>query len=59
MAVTRRIGIFTDYSFYRYEVPAGSTVFTVLPKFSRQSVTAGLTLWVPLISDKRSSSDSR
>ena len=29
VAVTRRIGIFTDYSFYRYDVPAGSTVFTV------------------------------
>jgi hypothetical protein len=58
VAVNRRIGLFTDYSFYRYEVPAGSTVFTSLQKFSRQSVTAGLTLWVPLISE-RSSSDSR
>jgi hypothetical protein len=58
MAVTRRIGMFTDYSLYRYDVPAGSTVFTVMPTYSRQSVTAGLTLWVPLISE-RSSRDSR
>jgi len=53
-AVTRRIGVFADYSFYRNEIPVGSTVFAVLPKFSRQSVSAGLTLWVPLISEKRS-----
>ena len=55
VAVTRRIGVFTDYSFYRYEVPAGATVFTSLSRFSRQSVTAGLSVWVPLISAKRSS----
>ena len=59
VAVTRRIGVFTDYSVYRYEVPSGATVFTSLPKFSRQSVTAGLSLWAPLIADKRSSRDSR
>jgi hypothetical protein len=53
-AVTRRIGVFTDYSFYRNEIPTGSTVFATLPKFSRQSVTAGLSIWVPLISEKRS-----
>ena len=58
IAVSRRFGVFTDYSFYRYDVPAGATVFTSLQKFSRQSVTAGLTLWVPLISE-RSSRDPR
>ena len=59
VALTRRIGLYTDYSFYSYEMPAGATVFTSLPEFSRQSVTAGLTLWAPLIADKRSSRDSR
>ena len=52
-ALTRHLGIFGDYTYYRYEVPAGSTVFTFLPKFSRQSVTAGLTLWAPVINDAR------
>jgi hypothetical protein len=54
-ALTQRIGVFTDYSFYRYQVPAGSTVFNSLSRFSRQSVTAGLSVWMPLISAKRSS----
>lgn len=59
IAVGRHFGFFTDYSFYRYEVPAGSTVFTSLSKFSRQSVTAGLSVWAPLIADTRSSRDTR
>jgi hypothetical protein len=49
IAVSRHFGFFTDYSLYRYEVPAGSTVFTSLSRFSRQSVTAGLSIWTPLI----------
>jgi hypothetical protein len=59
VALTRRIGMFTDYSVYHYDVPAGSTVFSSLSKFSRQTVSAGMSLWAPLISDKRSSRDSR
>ena len=59
IAVTRRVGLFTDYSYYRYDVPVGATVFTSLDKFSRQSVTVGLSLWAPLIADKRSPRDSR
>ena len=58
MAVTRRVSIYTDYSFYRYDVPGGSTVFTSLSQFSRQAVSAGLSLWHPLISE-RSTRDSR
>ena len=50
---TRYLGIFGDYSFYRYDVPAGSTVLTTLSQFSRHSVSVGLTAWVPLISDRR------
>lgn len=59
VAVSRHFGFFTDYSLYRYEVPPGSTVFTSLSRFSRQSVTAGVSLWAPLIADTRSSRDSR
>lgn len=58
-ALTRHLGIFGDYSYYRYEVPAGSTVFTFLPKFSRQTVSAGLTLWAPIINDARPPRETR
>jgi hypothetical protein len=59
IAVTRRLSMFTDYSFYQYDVPAGATTFTSLQKFSRQSVTAGLSVWAPLVADKRSTRDTR
>lgn len=59
VALTRRIGFFTDYSYHRYDVPAGATTFTSLSRFSRQSITAGLSLWAPLIADKRSFRDTR
>jgi hypothetical protein len=52
-ALTRHLGIFGNYTYYRYEVPAGATVFTFLPKFSRQSASVGLTLWAPLVNDAR------
>jgi hypothetical protein len=52
-ALTRNLGVFGDYTYYRYDVPAGSTVFTFLPKFSRQSVSFGLTVWAPIINDTR------
>jgi hypothetical protein len=52
-ALMRNLGIFGSYTYYRYEVPAGATVFTFLPKFSRQSVSVGLTLWAPIINDTR------
>ena len=52
-ALTRHLGIFGNYTFYRYAVPAEATTFTFIPKFSRQSFTAGLTLWAPIINDAR------
>ena len=58
MAVTRHLALYTDYMYYRYEVPAGSTVFSLLSNFSRQSISAGLTLWLPLINE-RTARDTR
>ena len=52
-ALTRNLGVFGSYTFYRYEVPAGATVFTFMPKFSRQSFSVGVNLWAPLINDAR------
>jgi hypothetical protein len=49
----RHLAVFGDYSYYRYDVPSGATVFTALSKFSRQSVSGGLTVWLPLVNDRR------
>jgi hypothetical protein len=58
-AVTRHLGIFGDYTYYRYAVPPGATVFAFLPKFSRQSFSVGLTVWTPLINDTRPPAETR
>jgi hypothetical protein len=52
-SLTRLLGVFGDYTYYRYDVPQGATVFTSLSTFSRQSVSGGLTVWLPLINDRR------
>ena len=58
-ALTRQWGIFGEYSYYRYEVPPGSTFFTLFPKFSRNTISVGLSLWAPLINDTRSVTPTR
>ncbi|HET9191375.1 MAG TPA: hypothetical protein VFO21_00770 [Vicinamibacterales bacterium] len=58
-ALTRHLGVFGDYTFYRYEVPSDATVFAFLPKFSRQSFSVGLTVWTPLINDTRPPREAR
>jgi hypothetical protein len=58
-ALTRHLSVYSDYTYYRYDVPAAATVFTFQPKFSRQSISVGLSLWAPIINDKRSPSDTR
>ena len=58
-ALTRHLGVFGDYTYYRYEVPSEATVFAFLPKFSRQSLSVGLTVWAPLINDTRPPREAR
>jgi hypothetical protein len=55
VAMTRRLGVFGNYTIYHYEVPAGAPAVPFLPALSRQSVSGGLTVWLPLINDARSS----
>jgi hypothetical protein len=55
VAMTRRIGVFGNYTIYRYEVPMGATAVPLLPALSRQSVTGGLSVYLPIINDARTS----
>jgi hypothetical protein len=48
-ALTERLGLYGQYAYYRYRVPAGSTAAESVPRFARQTATAGLTLWLPII----------
>ena len=52
-ALTRNLGVFGSYTYYRYDVPSAATVFAFYPTFSRQSISGGLTVWAPIINDTR------
>jgi hypothetical protein len=54
MAVSRRLGLFGSYGYYGYRVPANSnTLLTQFPKSARQSVSVGLSIWMPIINTAR------
>lgn len=59
VAVTPRLGAYGQYGYYRYRVPSGSAAAELVPRFARQSVTAGLMLWVPIISEAKPPRDTR
>jgi hypothetical protein len=55
-ALRRRLGLYGQYGYYYYRVPPGSSVLPLWPIFSRHAVSAGLTVWTPLIGQERISS---
>jgi hypothetical protein len=50
-ALTRKLALYGQYAFYHYDVPPGSSTLDIVQRFSRHAVTAGLSVWVPLIND--------
>jgi hypothetical protein len=52
-ALSRRMGVFAQYGYYKYQVPQNSTQLPLFSMFSRNIVTGGLTFWAPIISDSR------
>jgi hypothetical protein len=60
LGVSRRFGLYTQYVYYRYEVPVGDfTRFDIPSNLSRHAASVGLTLWVPIFNNARSRRDSR
>jgi hypothetical protein len=59
LAITRMLALFGQYAYYHYEVPPGSSALNLVPRFSRQVATVGLTVWVPLINDVRAPKQPR
>jgi hypothetical protein len=58
-AITRQVGAYAQYFIYHYDVPSGSTTLTLAPALTRHGVAGGLTVWIPIINDKRAPRDSR
>jgi hypothetical protein len=53
VALSRRLGGFAQYSYYKSRLPPGSSPLLVLTNFDRQSVTVGLTLYQPIYNTQR------
>ena len=54
--VTRYLGLYAEYSYYSYALPAGSTSIAVLPQLSRQALSVGLSAYVPIFTRMRNAS---
>ncbi len=59
MAFTRKLGLYGQYSFYHYELPPGATVVELLPRYSRQQLSVGLSFWLPIYTHLRATRDPR
>lgn len=53
------LGLYAQYAYFGYRVPPGSTSLPLLSRFSRQTVSAGLTTWLPIFQTGRIPRDSR
>ncbi len=48
-ALTRKIAVFGQYTYYHHDLPPGSSALDFIPRFSRQVATVGLSLYLPLL----------
>ncbi len=58
-ALTRSLGLYGQYAYYRYQIPAGSSDIDILSRLSRQTGTVGLSVWVPIINDAKRPHESK
>jgi hypothetical protein len=52
----RSVGLYGQYSYYRYRIPPGSTTLNLLSSFGHQTISVGLSFWVPIINNGRARS---
>lgn len=57
--LTRHLGIYAEYAYYRYDLPPGSTSVLLLPQLSRQAISVGLSAYVPIFTRVREPRDPR
>lgn len=58
-AMTRHFGVFTQYAYYHYQVPADPLTLFLVPRSSRQAVSFGVETWVPIVDKEKVTRDSR
>jgi hypothetical protein len=52
-AIRRQIAAFAQYNYYVYEVPAVTVALFTFPHFERQTVSAGVTFFLPVLGSTR------
>ena len=59
VAATRRFGVFAQYVYYHYQLPADAQGAILLPNLSRQSVSIGVQTWFPIVNREKVPRDPR
>lgn len=59
LAMSRYLGVFTQYVYYQFQNPPEATLLSVAPRMARQAFSIGVTAWVPLLDREKVTSDTR
>jgi hypothetical protein len=52
VGIIRSVGAYAQYTYFGYTVPPSTAALNILSNFSRQTVSVGLNLWVPIITGR-------
>ncbi len=59
VAITRHLGLFTQYLYYHYQTPADPRTLFLVPSGARQAVSVGVQAWVSILEKVKVSRDPR
>jgi hypothetical protein len=59
LAMTRHLGVFTQYFYYQFQNPPEATPLSIAPRMARQAFSIGVQAWVPLLDREKVTSDTR
>lgn len=59
LAVTRHVGLFTQYVYYHYQNPPDPETVFLMPRASRQAVSIGVQTWISIIDKDKVTRDTR
>jgi hypothetical protein len=58
-AFTRHLGVFGQHAFYYFKMPPGASSVAPLDRLSRQTFIAGITAWIPMLTQEIETRDPR
>lgn len=59
VALARHFGVYGQYTFYFYDMDTSAAAVPLASRLSRQAITVGINVWVPVINRARTDSDTR